>query len=118
MNSRRSIPGSSKARLARVGSVALLSSCLFLAVPSTALAKTKPAPKHPAPTSSPWAAVLKGLATSENATFSASYKLLETKNGVTTTNELITYAQDPSAKEVTLITPKASFYIEGPKTVV
>jgi hypothetical protein len=90
-----------------------LSSCVLLAVPSAALAKTEPATKAP----SPWAAVLKSLTKSENVAFSADYTLVMTKNGKTTSSQTVTYAQDPSKKEVALITPDGSFYVQGSNTV-
>jgi hypothetical protein len=66
---------------------------------------------------SPWDPILKGLTKSVNTPFSAVYQLVETTSGVTTENEAVTYAQDPSKKEVALITPNGSFYLSGTKTL-
>jgi hypothetical protein len=67
--------------------------------------------------SSPWNPILKGLTKSENISFSAVYQILETTSGTTTENEAITYAQDPSKKEIALLTPSGSFYVTATKTL-
>jgi hypothetical protein len=81
----------------------------LLAAPSVASASTS---------SSPWNPILKGLTKSENTSFSAVYQIVETTSKVTTENETITYAQDPSQKELALITPSGSFYVSATKTLV
>lgn len=102
--------GSPKVGARRLASLALLSGCIVLvATTSVAFASTS--------SSSPWAPILKGIAKNETVSFSANYKLLETSGGKTTENETITFAQDPSKKEIALVTPSGSIYITSSKTL-
>jgi hypothetical protein len=52
-----------------------------------------------------------------NASFSAVYQLEGTTNGTQTQDESVTFAQDPSKKEVALVTPNGSFYLSPSKTL-
>jgi len=108
MSSSRSIVSSPKTGVARLASVAILSGCMVLAATSVASASSS---------GSPWNPILKGLTKSVNSSFSAVYQIVETTGKVTTENEAITYAQDPSKKELALITPSGSFYISATKTL-
>jgi hypothetical protein len=108
MSSSRSIVSSPKAGVARLAAVAILSSCILLAAPSVASASKS---------GSPWDPILQGLTKSENISFSAVYQIVETTAGVTSENEAITYSQDPSQKEIALVTPSGSFYITATKTL-
>jgi len=108
MSSSRSIVSSSKAGVARLASVAILSACMVLATTSVASASKS---------GSPWNPILQGLTKSENISFSAVYQIVEATSGVTSENETITYAQDPSQKEIALVTPSGSFYISATKTL-
>jgi hypothetical protein len=109
MSSSRSIVSSPKTGVARLASVAILSACMVLAATSVASAASK--------TSSPWEPILHGLTKSENTPFSAVYQIVETTSGKMTENEAITYAQDPSKKEIALLTPSGSFYVTATKTL-
>ncbi len=108
MSSSRYILSSPKTGVARLASVAILSGCMVLAATSVASASKS---------SSPWNPILQGLTKSENISFSAVYQIVETTSSVTTENEAITYAQDPSKKEIALVTPSGSFYITATKTL-
>jgi hypothetical protein len=108
MNSVRSIARFSRTGVARLAPVAIATGCILLAAPSVASASTS---------TSPWDPILKGLTKSENISFSAVYQLVETTSGVTTENEAVTYAQDPSNKEIALVTPNGSFYLSATKTL-
>ena len=108
MSSSRSIVSFPKAGVARLAPVAILSTCMLLAASSVAFAAA-----------SPWDPILKGLGKSVNAPFKAVYQLVgTTTTGTTTTttqNESVTFAQDPSKKEVALVTPDGSFYLSATK---
>ena len=108
MSSSRSIVSSPKTGVARLASVAILSACMVLAATSVASASKS---------GSPWNPILQGLTKSENISFSAVYQIVETTGKATTENEAITYAQDPSKKEIALVTPSGSFYITATKTL-
>ena len=108
MGSSRSILSSPKTGVARLATVAILSGCMVLAATTVASASKS---------GSPWNPILKGLTKSANSSFSAVYQIVETTGKVTTENEAITYAQDPSKKELALITPSGSFYISATKTL-
>ncbi len=108
MGSSRSILSSHKTGVARLASVAILSACMVLAATTAASASTS---------TSPWNPILKGLTKSVNSSFSAVYQIVETTGSATTENEAITYAQDPSKKEISLVTPSGSFYITATKTL-
>jgi hypothetical protein len=108
MSSTRSIARFSRTGVARLAPVAIATGCILLALPSVASASTS---------TSPWGPILKGLTKSENISFSAVYQLVETTRGATTENEAVTYAQDPSKKEIALVTPNGSFYLTATKTL-
>jgi hypothetical protein len=108
MSSSRSITNFPKIRFARLAPVAILSGCMLLAAPSVGSASKS---------GSPWDPILQGIGKSVSTPFSAVYQLVDTTKGTPTENESITFAQDPAAKEVALVTPSGSFYLTATKTL-